>query len=79
MPGHLGIEPDRKRTALLQRRVVGRPVPGLVLRRGPTAHALQLPHWIQTVNPSRDLCNKAYRTAALIIRFCAVRIKLLEN
>lgn len=33
VPRHLGIKPDCKRTALLQRRVARRPVPGLVLRR----------------------------------------------
>lgn len=58
-PDHLGIKPDRQRSALLQRCVVRRPVLGLVLRRGPTAHAFQLSYWTPNVNPGRDLCNKA--------------------
>lgn len=59
MPFHLRIQPNRQGTALLQRRVVRRPVPGLALRRGPTAHACQLPRWIHTGYPSPHLCNKA--------------------
>ena len=36
---HLWIRPDRKRPALLQAVIVRRPIRGLVLRRGATAHA----------------------------------------
>ena len=39
-PNHLGIKPDRQRSALLQTIIVRRPIVGLVLRGGPTAHAL---------------------------------------
>jgi hypothetical protein len=38
-PNHLRIKPDRQRSASLQAVVVSRPVRGLVLCRGPTAHA----------------------------------------
>ncbi|SFQ98313.1 hypothetical protein SAMN04515673_101592 [Poseidonocella sedimentorum] len=58
-PVPLRIKPDRKRSALLQCCVVRRLVPGLVLRKGPTAHATQLSCWIHAVNPRRNLCNKA--------------------
>lgn len=51
LPHHVGIEPDRQRSSLLQRCVIGRPVRGLVLRGGPTAHAIQLSCWIHPVNP----------------------------
>jgi len=56
---HVGIKPDRQRSPLLQRFVIGRPVSRLVLRRGPTAHASQLSCWIHAVNPLPDLRNKA--------------------
>src|SRR6056297_1718539 len=55
-PGHVRIEPDRQGAALLQRFVVGRPVPGLVARRDGSAHADQLPRWIREMNPSPGLC-----------------------
>ena len=58
-PGHVGIEPDRQRTAALERCVVVRPVSGLVGRGYGSAHALQLPCWIHEMNPSPDLCNRA--------------------
>ena len=57
-PAHLWIKPDRKRSALLQCCVVRRPVPGLVLRRGPTAHASQLSRWIHAVNPPHICATK---------------------
>jgi hypothetical protein len=51
---------DRKRSPILQRKVILCPVPGLVLRRCPAAHSGLLSHWIYVVNPTRDdLCNKA--------------------
>ena len=59
LPGHGGIEPDRQRTAALERCVTGGPVPGLVGGGCGSAHAIQLPHWIHKMNPSRDLCNRA--------------------
>src|SRR6056297_2303711 len=55
-PDHVRIEPDRQGAALLQRFVVGRPVPGLVARRDGSAHAGQLPRWIHEMNPSPSLC-----------------------
>lgn len=58
-PLHIRIEPDRQRSALTQCFIVSRPVRGLVLRRGRTAHASQLSRWIHAVNPSTDLCNEA--------------------
>lgn len=57
-PDHGGIEPDRQRAAELQRLVVVRPVPGFVGRGCRSAHDLQLPRCILTMNPSRDLRNK---------------------
>ena len=39
---HLRIKPDRQRSTLLQAVIVRRPILGLVLRRGPTAHPNQL-------------------------------------
>ena len=48
--------------APLQCFIVSRPVRGLVLRRGPTAHGIQLSCWIHVVNPSADLCNWATPT-----------------
>ena len=50
-PNHLRIKPYRQRSTLLQAVIVRRPILGLVLRRGPTAHSNQLSRWIQTVNP----------------------------
>jgi hypothetical protein len=50
-PNHLRIKPDRQRSTLLQAAIVRRPILGLVLRRGPTAHSNQLSRWIHTVNP----------------------------
>ena len=41
-PNHLGIKPDRPRSAPLQAITLNRPIHGLVLRRGPPAHAFQL-------------------------------------
>ena len=38
-PNHLWIKPDQQRSALLQAVIVRRPILGLVLRRGTTAHA----------------------------------------
>ena len=58
-PHHIGIKPHCQRTAPPQRFIVSRPIRGLVLRRGPTAHASQLSCWIHAVNPSNDLYNKA--------------------
>ncbi len=51
-PSHLGFEPNRQRSAPLQRCVARRPVGGLVPCRGPTAHASQLSCWIHAVNPT---------------------------
>jgi hypothetical protein len=63
MPGHGGIEPERKRAAALQRFIVGWPVPGLGGGECGSAHATQLPRWVHNMNPSRDLCNRAvYRS-----------------
>lgn len=58
-PHHMGIKPHCQRTSPPQCLIVSRPVRGLVLRRGPIAHASQLSRWIHAVNPSPDLCNKA--------------------
>ena len=59
VPGHGGIKPDRQRAAALERFIVGGPVPGLVGWGCGSAHAAQLPHWIQEMNPLQDLCNRA--------------------
>jgi hypothetical protein len=48
---------DRQRSALLQAVIVRRPILGLVLHRGPTAHRTQLSRWIHTVNPIRPFVN----------------------
>lgn len=45
-PHHVGIEPHRQRTAPPRCLIVSRPVRGLLLRRGPTAHANKLSCWI---------------------------------
>ena len=58
-PGHRGIEPDRQRTATLERFVAGVPVPGLAGRGCGSAHGVQLPCWIHKMNPPWDLCNRA--------------------
>jgi hypothetical protein len=39
-PNHLRVKSDRQRSAPLQAVIVRRPILGLVLRRGPTAHTL---------------------------------------
>ena len=57
-PAHLRIKPDRQRSASLQAVIVSRPVRGLVLCRGPTAHTLQLSCWIHAVNPPRICATK---------------------
>ena len=72
LPAHGGIKPalrrlqeiayrptDRQRAAALERVVARRPVPGLVGGGCGSAHALQLPHWIHKMNPSREFCNRA--------------------
>jgi len=64
-PNHLWIKPYRQRSTLLQAVIVRRPILGLVLRRGPTAHPNQLSRWIQTVNPisifmQQSLCNRKH-------------------
>ena len=53
IPAHLGIEPDSQRAAALERFIVGRPVPGLVGWGCGSAHASQLPLWIQNINRKR--------------------------
>ncbi len=58
----LRIEPDRRRSALRQRRVIVMPVRGAVGGGLRFAHAHQLPRWIHKVNPSSHLCNSAGRT-----------------
>ena len=59
-PDHIRIKPNRQRSSPSQNFIVGRPVPGLILCRGPTAHAAQLSRWSHEMNPSADLCiNKA--------------------
>ena len=63
LPAHLGIEPDRQRSAALERFIVGWPVPGLVGWRCGSAHGFQLPRWIHEMNPKRDLCNRAPESA----------------
>ncbi len=67
LPGHGGIEPDRQRTAALERFIVGRPVPGLVGGGFGSAHTAQLPHWIHELNPSWDLCNRATEVLTLTL------------
>ena len=49
-PNHLRIKPDRQQSTLLQAVIVRRPILGLLLRRGPTAHPTQLSRWFHTVN-----------------------------
>ena len=47
---------DRKRSPILQRKVILCPVLGLVFRRCPTAHNRQLSRWIHVVNPRGAIC-----------------------
>ena len=62
LPACLGIEPYRQRATALERFIVGRPVLGLVGWGCGAAHSIQLPRWIQEMNPSRDLCTRALPT-----------------
>lgn len=65
LPCHLGIKPNRERPSLLERKIVLRPVTGLVLRWFPAAHSSLLLHQIHTVNPrGPDLCNKALQNTS---------------
>ncbi len=57
-PRHVRIEPDRQRSAALERVVIRGPVQGLVGRCARSAHPPQLSRWIHKMNPSRDLCNR---------------------
>ena len=50
-PIRLAIKPDRKGAALLQAMMINRPVPGLLCRRGPTAHSKPRPCWSHVGNP----------------------------
>jgi hypothetical protein len=52
-PNHLGIKPDRRRSATPQAVIASREICRLVLRRGSVAHDLQLPCWIYEANPLR--------------------------
>ena len=62
---HGGFKPDCQRAAVHKRCVIVRRVPGLVGGGCRSAQAVQLPCWIREMNPSRDLCNKAFSTAPL--------------
>lgn len=57
---HLRIKPDRQRSASLQRFIVKRPVLGLVLHRGPTAHDRLLSFWIHKMNPLRRFVQQSH-------------------
>jgi hypothetical protein len=59
LPAHRWVEPDRQRAAALERFIVSWPVSGLVGGGYRSAHALQLPRWIQKMNPSWGSCNRA--------------------
>ena len=58
-PNHLQTKPDRQRPTPLQAVIVRRPILGLVLRRGPTAHRPQLSRWIHAVNPRRPFVQQS--------------------
>ena len=47
---HPGVKPDRKGTSSLQRKVIVRPILGLVSRWGPVTHDTQLSLWIHNMN-----------------------------
>ena len=55
-PGHLSVEPDRQRTALLQRFVIAGPVRGLVSREDRFAHDPRLTHRIPRLNSLKVIC-----------------------
>ncbi len=58
-PLHVRIEPDRQRSATLERLVIRGPAQGLVGRCLRSAHTPKLSRWIHKMNPSRDLRNRA--------------------
>ena len=49
----------RQRSTLLQAVIVRRPILGLVLRRGPTAHPTQLSRSVHTVAPIKPLMQQS--------------------
>jgi hypothetical protein len=57
---------DRQRSAPLQAVIVRRPILGLVLRRGPTAHPNQLSRWIHAVNPTNQFAQQSQSGAFLL-------------
>lgn len=65
-PSYGRVEPDRQRAPAIERRVVGGPIPGLVGRGCWCTHADQLPRWINEMNPSWDLCNRALGIPSLL-------------
>ena len=52
-PNHLGIKPDRRRSATPQAVIASRAICRQALCRGSAAHDLQLLCWIHKVNPLR--------------------------
>ena len=74
-PNHFRIKPDRQRSTLLQAVIVRRPILGLVLRMGPTAHLTQLSRWIHTVNPISPFLQQS---SVRICRF-GRKITIIEN
>ena len=73
-PNHLRIKPDRQRSTLLQAVIVRRPILGLVLRRGPTAHPTQLSRWIHIVNPISPFMQQSQWKRLLVlsnVQFCS--------
>ncbi len=70
---HLRIEPDRQRTTLTQRGVVGRTIKGLVASQYGLGHAAQLCRWTCNVNHGEASCNKARRKPRSITPQCERR------
>ena len=64
MPRRRRVKPDRQRSPLTQRSVVGRPVQGAVADGRRLGHAAQLCRRTPDVNPRQPSCNNARRHPA---------------
>ena len=70
-PGHLLVQPDQQRPALLERMIVAGPVRSAIAGSCGLAHPSRLTAWIHAVNPSQDeFCNNALKQyKALVSRW----------
>ncbi len=75
-PDHLRIKPDRQRSTLPQAVIARRPVRGLILRRGPAAHALQLSRWIHNMNPLSSFVQQSSLDLLSVVHGAPKQIEL---